>query len=138
MSHEEVSAVSTQFYDALNRMANGEKGAMAGVWLKDAGVTAMHPIGGRETGWDAVGLSFDQVAEAASGGSIELLDQRIEVAGDIAYEIGVEKGTFNMAGKKVDIEQRVTNIYRRKDGAWKLVHHHSDISPAMVDIVSNL
>jgi ketosteroid isomerase-like protein len=41
-----------------------------------------------------------------------------------------------MAGKKVDIEQRVTNIYRLQDVAWKLVRHHTDISPAMADVVS--
>jgi hypothetical protein len=27
----------------------------------------------------------------------------------------------------------VTNIYRREGGGWKMVHHHTDVSPAMVE-----
>jgi hypothetical protein len=36
------------------------------------------------------------------------------------------------------IEHRVTNIYHREAGSWKMVHHHVDVSPAMLDIVSRL
>ena len=32
-SGDEVRKASTQFYEALNRMANGESGTMEGVWL---------------------------------------------------------------------------------------------------------
>jgi ketosteroid isomerase-like protein len=38
----------------------------------------------------------------------------------------------------VRIEQRVTNVYRRESGAWKIVHHHADLSPAMIDVLSRL
>ncbi|HYU19986.1 MAG TPA: nuclear transport factor 2 family protein [Chloroflexota bacterium] len=33
---------------------------------------------------------------------------------------------------------RVTNIYRREGGEWKMVHHHTDVSPAMNDLLSRL
>ncbi len=139
MSREnEVREASERFYEGLNRMARGETGAMAGIWAHNVEVTAMHPIGGRETGWDAVGSSFDQGASAASGGDIRLKDQRIQVVGDMAYEIGTESGSFTMAGQAVSIDQRVTNIYQRIDGSWKVVHHHADLSPAMIEIVSKL
>ena len=36
------------------------------------------------------------------------------------------------------LRHRVTNIYRREAGAWKLVHHHTDISPAMLDVLARL
>ncbi len=32
----------------------------------------------------------------------------------------------------------MTNIYRREAGEWKLVHHHADISPAMLGILERL
>ncbi len=137
-THDDIRAASARFYEALDAMAKGDARSMSGCWSHGSGVTAMHPIGGRDTGWDEVRASFDGVAGLASGGRVSLRDQRIEVVGDLAYEIGVEQGELTVAGERLRIEQRVTNIYRREDGTWKLVHHHADISPAMVELLSRL
>ncbi len=134
----DIREASKQFYAALNRMANGDSGSMADVWSHGAAVTAMHPIGGREVGWDAVGGSFAKVAKISSEGKIGLKDQQIQAAGDMAYELGVEHGQLKIAGTQVSIEHRVTNVYRREGGAWKLVHHHTDVSPAMLDVLKRL
>jgi ketosteroid isomerase-like protein len=135
---EEVRKASKQFYAALNRMANGDAGPLADIWSHGAGVTAMHPIGGRQVGWDEVRDSFEKVAQVASEGRIELKDQLIRVSGSLAYEAGVEHGELTLAGHKVSIEHRVTNIYQLEAGAWKLVHHHTDASPAMLNILALL
>src|SRR5258705_10521813 len=137
-AEDEIREASRQFYAGLNRMANGESGALVDIWSHSAAVTAMHPIGGREVGWDAVRESFDKVAQLASDGKVGLKDQLIQVAGDVAYEVGIEHGQFKLAGQPVTIEHRVTNIFRREAGAWKLVHHHADISPAMLEVLSRL
>jgi ketosteroid isomerase-like protein len=134
----EVREASQRFYAALNRMANGDSSAMAEVWSHEASVTAMHPIGGREVGWDAVRGSFEQVAKLSSDGKIELAEQLIQVAGDVACEIGIERGQITLGGHQATIDQRVTNIYQRQQGAWKLVHHHTDTSPGMLDILQRL
>ena len=135
---DEVRKASNQFYAALSRMANGDAASLGDVWSHDANVTAMHPIGGRHVGWDAVRTSFEQVAGAASDGKIEIQDQIVQVAGDLGYELGMERGRFRFAGHDVTIDHRVTNVYRREAGGWKIIHHHTDISPAMVDIVNRL
>jgi ketosteroid isomerase-like protein len=135
---EEVLQASRQFYSALNRMLKGDTGPLANIWSHGSTVTAMHPIGGGEVGWQKVADSFKQVAGIASGGEVALIDQRIEVEGNMAYEVGIEKGQATFGGKKVSIEHRVTNVYRKEAGAWKMVHHHTDISPAMVEIVKSL
>jgi ketosteroid isomerase-like protein len=135
---EEVRQASKHFYTALNRMANGDAKAMAEIWSHSATVTAMHPIGGRDVGWDAVKTSFGKVAQLAADGKIELQEQLVHVAGDLGYEVGVEQGQFKLAGQPVRIDQRVTNVYRREAGAWKMIHHHTDTSPAMLDILSRL
>ena len=130
---DEVRHASTRLYAALNRMANGDGGALAEVWSHSASVTAMHPIGGREVGWGAVGASFEAVGRKAANGKIELKDQLIRTAGDMAYELGIEHGHLKLAGHPVTIEHRVTNIYMREAGAWKVVHHHADPSPGMLE-----
>jgi ketosteroid isomerase-like protein len=135
-SEDEARNASKQFYAALNGMMNGDAGPLGAIWSHSAAVTTMHPIGGREVGWDAVRGSWEQVAHLASGGRVSLDDQMIRVAGDVAYELGVERGRAKLAGQELSFEGRVTNIYRREDGVWKIVHHHADINQAMLDIVS--
>jgi ketosteroid isomerase-like protein len=135
---DEVRKVSKQFYAGLNRMLNGDAGPLADIWLHSANVTAMHPVGGRQVGWDAVRESFERVAQLASGGKVELKDQLIHVVGDVAYEAGVEHGQVKLASQPVTIEHRVTNIYQREAGAWKIAHHHTDTSPEMMDAISRL
>jgi hypothetical protein len=46
----------------------------------------MHPIGGRDIGWEPVRKSFEQVAELTTDGQVSLSDQFIQVVGDAAYE----------------------------------------------------
>lgn len=134
----EVRSASKAFYAALNRMANGDAGAMAAAWSQEPSVTAMHPIGGRLEGWDAVRTSFDQVARLAGGGAIELREQRITVLGEAAIELGVEHGRMTLGGMEAALEFRVTNVYRRTADGWKLVHHHTDPSQPMLDILARL
>jgi ketosteroid isomerase-like protein len=135
---DDVRAASKQFYAALTRMANGDSGQLGDAWVQTPDVTSMHPIGGREVGWAAVKHAFDQVAKSASDGRVELVDQLVRVVGDVAYEVGVEHGSFKLAGQPVSIEQRVTNIYQRVGHGWKLIHHHTDVSPAMLDVLRRM
>lgn len=137
-SVDEVRGASAEFYAAMNRMVDGDAGRLADIWSHGETVTTMHPIGGEQVGWDAVRESFEQVAGLASGGHVELADQTIEVGGELAYELGVERGQARLAGEAIAIEQRVTNIYRREAGQWKIVHHHADISPAMLGVLERL
>ena len=137
-TEDEVRKASEQFYAALNRMIGGDAGPLTGIWSHSATVTTMHPIGGRQVGWDQVRGSWEQVAKLASGGQVKLVDQIVNVVGDVAYELGIERGRAKMAGQEVSFEDRVTNVYRREAGAWKIVHHHTDISSAMVEILKRL
>jgi ketosteroid isomerase-like protein len=137
-AEEDVRKASKQFYNALTRMAKGDADQIGEIWLHDETPTAMHPIGGRDVGWKAVKNSFEQVAGLATDGKVGLKDQLIHVVGDVAYEVGIEIGQVKLASHQVNIEHRVTNIYKRKDGVWKMIHHHADTSPAMLDVLSKL
>jgi len=97
-------------------MANGDANSRADIWLPSADVTTMHPIGGREVEFDKVRDSLQQVAQIASAGNIRRVDQLIHVTGDLACERGVERGRARFAGDWVDLDQRVTNLYRREAG----------------------
>ena len=137
-TENDVRDASKKFYAALNGMIRGNAASLADIWSHGATVTTMHPIGGREVGWDEVRKSWEQVAQIATEGQVTLDDQAIQVVGDMAYELGVERGHATLAGERVEIDDRVTNIYRRESGTWKIVHHHTDIAPAMLDLLNRL
>ena len=64
-----------------------------------------------------------------------LTDYRFELeaagaSGDLAYTLGYEYISFSMDGGPVQpITLRVTHVYRREDGEWKIVHRHADSLP---------
>ena len=134
----DVLAASAKFYDALNRMAAGDATPMAEAWARSGDVSAQHPIGGRDEGYDSVIASFAKVAAIAGGGEIRLLDGRIDAGSDMAVETGVESGRLVIAGHEAEVRHRVTNVYRRGQDGWKLAHHHTDLSDAMLGILKRL
>jgi ketosteroid isomerase-like protein len=137
-TEDEVRQISDQFYAALNRMLNGDAGAMMEIWSHSSDVTTMHPVVGRQVGWDQVRASWEQFAQLCSGGHVTKTDPLIRAGSDLAYEVGSESGEGTVAGETVSFEQRVTNVYRREAGGWKIVHHHTDINPAMQEILNRL
>ncbi len=139
MSEEDkLRKTSEQFYAALNAMLEGNAGSLADIWSHGKDVSAMHPIGKRDIGWDEVRSSFEQVADASSGGKVVLAERIIHVIGDVGYELGVERGQAAFGDQNVSLDQRVTNIYHREADGWKIVHHHVDFSPAMSDVLRRL
>ena len=133
---DEIQQSSEQFYTAINRAINGDPGLMTEVWSHGSDVTTMHPLGGRETGWEEVRASWEQVAQAFSDGQVSLEDLVVVPLSDVvAYTLGTENGQAKLGDKTVGIDWRVTNIYRREEGEWKVVHHHTDVSPALVEVL---
>ena len=137
-AEDEARDASAKFYAALNSMATGDASKLSDIWSHSETVTTMHPIGGEQTGWTAVRESFEQVSGLATNGHVELADQVIHTGSELAYETGTERGRLKVAGEQVTIDQRVTNVYRREPDGWKIVHHHTDLSPAMLDILERL
>lgn len=139
MSEEdEVRAASATFYAALNTMLAGDASALSDIWAHTESVSTLHPIGRREVGWDAVRKSFEEVAHGSTGGRVEISDQLICVMGDVAYEIGVEHAQFAVAERPLTVNSRFTNIYRRENGTWKIVHHHGDKSPGIAEALDSI
>ena len=67
----------------------------------------------------------------ASGAGPVGLDQGAGAPGqDLAYTVGFERGPVSIDGGPArEMAMRVTQVYRRVDGGWKLVHRHADPAP---------
>lgn len=52
------------------------------------------------------------------------------VSGDLAYTVGYERCTRSLDGGPIEATTlRVTHVYRREGGVWKIVHRHGDLLP---------
>jgi ketosteroid isomerase-like protein len=131
-AEDEVRQASEQYYAALTALLTGDAGPLMQIWSHRPDVTAMNPYGGREVGWEQLRPVFERVAHLCVGSqaTVWLQDPLIRVGGELAYEIGIESGKGVIMGKQTTIRQRVTNIYRREAGGWKMVHRHTDLNPA--------
>jgi ketosteroid isomerase-like protein len=128
-AEEEVRQASEQFYAALNRALDGDAGPMMEVWSHGSDASAMHPFGGRSLGWEEVRAGWEQAAQAFSGGQVALDEMVVfAISEDAAYTLGTEHGQARIGEQTVGIDWRVTNIYRREAGGWKIAHHHTDFS----------
>lgn len=118
-----VGAVS----DAVNSMFAGVLTPMEAVWSRGGDVTYMSPLGGRYAGWDDVKGMLKRTTGAFRRGRDEAEHILVRVDGDTGYAAFVERGVaVTSAGKSVSYDLRVTGVFRREEGEWKLVHYHSD------------
>jgi ketosteroid isomerase-like protein len=53
------------------------------------------------------------------------------LSGDLAYLVGYELAASSIEGTAdEELRLRITQVYRRESGDWKLVHRHADPGPA--------
>jgi ketosteroid isomerase-like protein len=119
----------------LARQAEAEEALVRGdaeprmkLWSRHDPVTLFGAIGMSESGWDQLGKIFPWVAARFSNVSDYRFEvEVVQVSGDMAYTLGFERFNGSIAGRPVEpVTVRVTHIYRREDGEWKIVHRHGD------------
>ncbi|AIE86525.1 polynucleotide phosphorylase/polyadenylase [Fimbriimonas ginsengisoli Gsoil 348] len=62
------------------------------------------------------------------GGSSRFEVMHMGSQGDLAYWTGIQWAKARMKGKSdsVPFNLRVTEVFRRENGDWKLIHRHAD------------
>ena len=87
-AEDEVRQASEQFYAALNSTLDGDSSPMEQIWSHGSDVSATHPFGGRMLGWEEVGASWEQAAQAFSGGQVALDDMVVVPISEDALHLG--------------------------------------------------
>ena len=125
-----VKKAADQFYHALNTLFEGEVGEMKDVWSHADDVTYMGPVGGFRVGWKQVSVDWEAQAANKLGGHVEATEMQLTVGRDLAlvhnYEKGENKGPN---GESQTVLIRATNVFRKENGAWKMIGHHTDLLP---------
>ncbi len=91
--------------------------------------TFFSPQGGFRQGADAVSSTYAHDATSFAPGGDSTFEILHMAANDgIAYWVGFQRATAYMRGMEqaIPFNLRVTEVFRREDGQWKLIHRHAD------------
>ena len=120
-----------QWERAQSRFINGDPTLWKQNASQRADSTVLGAFGGYEKGWSEVGPRYDWASSQfkESGAKIKVEYLNIGVSGDLAFTVAIERQEEVRLGaqaKTVARALRVTQIFRKEGGAWKLLHRHAD------------
>nr|WP_249122908.1 MULTISPECIES: nuclear transport factor 2 family protein [unclassified Bradyrhizobium] len=128
-STHDFTTFMTQREAAARAYVGGDAAPLAQLAATTDPVSFFGPSGGHLTGATAVTSAYQAGAAMFAGDGrthLEILQQG--ASGTLAFWTGIQRATVRLHGKTdaMPMDLRVTEIFRREDGAWKLVHRHAD------------
>ena len=114
---------------ASDAYVQGEMEPLSEIIARRLPATFFAPVGGLVQGAEAVAARFAKDVKVFERGShfrFEIL--QMAASDGIGYWVGFMKGEARMRGKAdaIPMKLRVTEVFRREDGEWKMVHRHAD------------
>ena len=122
-----LATMRPRISEAEIALHNGDPGPRIAMWSRTEPLTLFGAaISGR--GWDQIGPIFGALGKQfANCLSYENEIVAAEARGDLAYTVALEHTTASVNGAEPEpYVLRVTTIFRRENGQWKVVHRHGD------------
>ena len=118
------------FEEGTRRFMNGD----TALWMDNVShrddVMIMGAWGAHEKGWPDVQARYQWAGARFRDSAARLtVDYLTSVqSGDLAFTTAIERAEVKVAGqdKAAPMALRVTHVFRKEDGAWKLVLRHAD------------
>jgi ketosteroid isomerase-like protein len=123
---DEVKKANRALYKAFETLRLDE---MERVWAHDGSVTCIHPGWPIAEGWPAVRETWAVIFENTEDMKFRITDEHIEIVGDLAWVVCIEHVRSGDAAGLV----LATNVLRRGQEGWKIVHHHGSPVPNQAD-----
>ena len=121
-----VVEANRAFYRAIESLENA---VMEAVWDPDPSVTCVHPGWPLMSGRDKVLQSWYTIFDNTMVMQFTVSESSVLVAGDLAWVVCTESLRSVVAGRVNEATVEATNVFRNRDGQWRIVHHHG--SPVM-------
>ena len=126
----DFQAFLRRWEEAQSRFLNGD----ATLWKQNSSqredATIFGAFGGHEKGWKEVGPRYDWAAsQYRPSGAKKLVEYlNVAVGSDLAYTVSIERDEVQVGhqSKSEPRALRVTQVFRKEGGAWKLLHRHAD------------
>jgi ketosteroid isomerase-like protein len=129
MPDQSWDAAMAQLLAAQRDFMNGDAGGLQRLYSHRDDVTVMGGFGGFERGWAEVGPRLAWAASHFHGGDYHQEDISATVGADQSCLVSVERWARRQSadGRPIPVMAlRVTQTFRRENGAWRLVHRHAD------------
>ena len=114
MADRDLIAANEAFYRAF---AAQDAEAMDALWLRDGPVACIHPGWGALSERERIMDSWRAIFDGPNAPQITCLAPRAYNFGDTGFVI-----CFEQVGDSCLI---ATNVFARRDGGWKMVHHQA-------------
>lgn len=128
VSPEGASAVleaNRSFYAALEAR---DAARMEALWSHAGDVACVHPGWHRLDGWEEISRSWRAIFANSRAWKVHPEEERAFVSTDVAVVLCVEiLEASGAAGEPARMQ--ATNVFRREDGGWRMVHHHASAMP---------
>ena len=111
---------------ALKEHTGGNPRPYLDLWSDANDVSLMGGVGGHQVGIDQV---TELLTHAAKTLNYETWDAENLVTGfgeTLGFTVELERLTRHVGGEMEEMSLRATTIYRREQGAWKVIHRHGD------------
>jgi ketosteroid isomerase-like protein len=115
---------------AAEAYVNGDVTLLDAVSTHAGPATFFGPDGAFVTGATDVRARYAKDAKHfAPGGQNALEILHSSASGELGYWVGFQRATAKLEGKKdpVPMTLRVSEIFRRESGEWKLIHRHAEM-----------
>lgn len=126
-NEQAVSLATENFYSALNTLFTGDVQPMKEAWAHSDDISYMGPEGAYLTGWEKIGLMWDNVAEAKLGGHVTPKEIHTVAGNELALVTCIESGENVSNGKTEVVRIRSSTVFRLENGEWKVIHHQTDL-----------
>jgi NAD(P)H-dependent FMN reductase/ketosteroid isomerase-like protein len=114
---------------AARAYVNGDAAPLDEIVAQNGAASFFPPNGGSEQGARAVSARYDRDARSfGKGGETQLEVLQSGSDGDVGFWTGFQSARVKMDGARepVSMKLRITELYRRVGGEWKMVHRHAD------------
>jgi ketosteroid isomerase-like protein len=126
-SMAEVREFLGRCHEALTQQSQGRPERFLELWSRADDVTIMAAIGGYHVGFEAVSSLLSAASKTQSFDSWSAENLVTYVADGLAFSVELEHYGRAVNGEDQGMTLRATQIYRREDGQWRIVHRHGDI-----------
>ena len=124
-----LEAAIAESHEALRKILNGDPSGYAALFADRDDITLGNPFGPFGKGRAAVLKALRNAASKYTDGSVVGVDRIAIYGGDkliVLVEIEHDRAKLGPAKDFAEFSARVTSVYERIDGRWKLVHRHAD------------
>jgi ketosteroid isomerase-like protein len=124
---EELAELVRRTEDATSAYMRGDMDRYLELTCHARGYTLMNPLGGAPDRYDDRAESVKASASYFKAGEATLELVQAHAWGDTVVLVMIERQHGQVGGlPDLDWSLRVTQVYRRNDSDWQLVHRHAD------------